>query len=274
MSVHSLTPEPLVALVTGANHGIGAATAKLLASRDADVVVTYFQLSAPTSGADLPAEYYRKRSQDGSAVCSEVEGLGRRCVSIEADLTDPDAPATLLDEAETEIGPVNILVHNASGWRKDSFAEAGRGAVGRRHHPVTVESIDAQLHVDARAGALLTNEFIRRHRARRATWGRIVALTSGVGQGFPGEVSYGAAKAALISYTLSAASEMAPDGVTANIVYPPVTTTGWVTDEVRDFVAQDGEHHHIATSEEVAEVIAWLCLDAGRTVTGNIIRLR
>ena len=61
-------------------------------------------------------------------------------------------------------------------------------------------------------------EFIERHRRHGSSWGRIVSLTSGVGREFPGEVSYGAAKAALISYTLSAASEMAADGVTANVV--------------------------------------------------------
>ncbi len=87
-------------------------------------------------------------------------------------------------------------------------------------------------------------------------------------------MSYGAAKAALISYTLSAAAEMASDGVTANVVYPPVTDTGWITDEVRAFVANDAEHHHIASPAEVAEVIAWLCADAGRIVTGNILRCR
>ncbi|MCB1029038.1 MAG: SDR family oxidoreductase, partial [Microthrixaceae bacterium] len=69
-------------------------------------------------------------------------------------------------------------------------------------------------------------------------------------------------------------AEMAADGVTANVIYPPVTDTGWITDAVRDFVAGDHEHHHIADPAEVAEVIAWLCADAGRLVTGNVIRLR
>ena len=58
-----------------------------------------------------------------------------------------------------------------------------------------------------------------------------------------------------------AAGEQAPD-------------TGWITDEVRSFVAADHDHHHIADPEEVAEVIAWLCAGAGRLVTGNTLRLR
>jgi 3-oxoacyl-[acyl-carrier protein] reductase len=139
---------------------------------------------------------------------------------------------------------------------------------------VTSETVDSQLHVDARAGALLMATFIERHRQRAATWGRIVTLTSGEGRQYPGQVSYGAGKAALISYTLSAALEMAADGVTANVVYPPVRDTGWITDEVREFVAADLEHHHIADPAEVAEIVAWLCSDAGRLVTGNVLRLR
>ena len=62
--------------------------------------------------------------------------------------------------------------------------------------------------------------------------------------------------------------------MTANVVYPPVTDTGWVTDEVRAFVAQSTDHVHVAEPADVAEVIAWLCTDAARMVTGNVIRLR
>lgn len=64
------------------------------------------------------------------------------------------------------------------------------------------------------------------------------------------------------------------NGITANVVYPPVTDTGWITDEVRRFVDASSDHVHIAEPAEVAEVIGWLCTDAARLVTGNIVRLR
>lgn len=258
------------ALVTGANHGIGAATAIALAKLGADVAITYLRTGDP----DKADEYNTARATDGSATTESVEALGRRALAVEADLTDPNVPRQLFDRAEGELGPIAVLIHNASGWRKDTFAPEQPDAVGRAGNMVTETSIDSQLHVDARAGALLMAEFITRHRARGADWGRIVTMTSGDGRGFPGEVSYGAAKAALISYTLSAAAEMAADGVAANVVYPPVTDTGWITAEVEQFVANDFDHHHIAHPDEVAEVIGWLCSDAGRLVTGNIIRLR
>ncbi|CAN5644942.1 hypothetical protein BH20ACT2_BH20ACT2_24620 [soil metagenome] len=81
-------------------------------------------------------------------------------------------------------------------------------------------------------------------------------------------------KAALENFTMSASVELAGNGITANVVYPPVTDTGWVTDEVRVFVAGSADHVHVAAPAEVAEVIGWLCTDAARLVTGNVIRLR
>lgn len=264
-----------VALVTGANHGIGAAVARALAHRGADVVATYLRADPDLdTDASRPDAYLAARTRDGAGIVAEIEALGHRAVAVEVDLADTDAPRRLFDAAEAQLGPVTVLVHNASGWRQDTFASGTPDAVGRVPDGMTAASVDAQLHVDARAGALLMNELIVRHRARGDTWGRIVTLTSGTGGAFPGEVSYGAAKAALISYTLSAASEMAADGVTANVVYPPVTDTGWVTDEVRAFVATDPDHHHVASPDEVAETIAWLCAEANHLVTGNVIRLR
>jgi 3-oxoacyl-[acyl-carrier protein] reductase len=266
----STRPEHRVAVITGANHGIGAATALALAQGGADVLVTYLRTTDPTQSA----AYREQRAQDGAAITAAVSALGRRCVAVEADLADASVPASVFDVAERELGPVNVLVHNASGWRKDTFASVDLDLLGRPNAPVTPATIDANFQVDARAGALLLWEFIGRHRARGADWGRIVTLTSGGMTGFPGEVSYGAAKSALVSYTLSAATEMAADGVCANVVHPPVTDTGWIDDQVRAFVAVDTEHHHVASPDEVADVIAWLCSEAGRIVTGNVIRLR
>jgi 3-oxoacyl-[acyl-carrier protein] reductase len=124
------------------------------------------------------------------------------------------------------------------------------------------------------AAALLIGEFARRHIERGGTWGRIIGLTSSGDLGFPQEVTYGAAKAAQVSYTMSAAAELASYGVTANMVHPPVTDTGWVTDSVRALVDGSSTLFHIATPVEVASVIAYLVSDAAALITGNTITLR
>jgi 3-oxoacyl-[acyl-carrier protein] reductase len=73
---------------------------------------------------------------------------------------------------------------------------------------------------------------------------------------------------------MSAALELAKYGITANMVHPPVTDTGWVTDAVRDFVHSSPTHVHIASPEEVAEVIAYLASETAALITANVITLR
>lgn len=272
-----------MALVTGASQGIGEAIAETLGRRGIAVLCAYLRAPLPAGGeagggADGQTgegSYHWERARGGEEVAERVRAAGGRAAAFEADLADPATPARLLDAAEERLGPVDILVNNASGWVQDSFAADQADAVGRASRPVTPETVARQFAVDAHAPALLIAEFARRHRERGADWGRIVGLTSGGGElGFPGEVSYGAAKAAQTHYTLSAAAELARQGVTANVVHPPVTDTGWITDEVRAFVAASPTHFHVAAPAEVAETVAFLVSDEAALVTGNVITLR
>jgi 3-oxoacyl-[acyl-carrier protein] reductase len=241
-----------VALVTGANHGIGAAVARALVARGASVVVTYLRSAVDPDSA--PERYHENRMREPAAL--------ERTVAVEADLLDPSTPRRLFDAAEEAFGRVEILVNNATGWcRRDSFLDAD----------VRRETFDTTFGVDALASGLMIGEFARRHLAAGASWGRIVGMTSESVLGFPGEVTYGAAKAAQESYTLSAARELLAHGVTANMVHPPVTDTGWVDDGLREIFQRDGAR--VAVPDDVAEVIAWLCSDAARMVTGNVIRM-
>jgi 3-oxoacyl-[acyl-carrier protein] reductase len=259
------------AIVTGANHGIGAATARALARRGCAVLCTFLRLDDPE---ETPQEYRDNRARGGADVVARIEEDGGRAIAVEADLSDPAAPALLFDTAEERFGPVDILVNNATGWLADTFAAAATDRFGRTLQPVTAVTWNRQFTVDAMAAALLISEFARRHIEREATWGRIIGLTSGGSLGFPEEVSYGAAKAAQENYTMSAALELAPFGITANMVHPPVTDTGWVTDAVRGAVEGSRELVHVATPEEVADVIAYLASDAAALITANTITLR
>ena len=262
-----------VALVTGANHGIGAATAQALAACGAAVVVSYLRIPDPGDAA-VPEMYRRNRAMNAAHVLAAIEMQGGRAVAVEADLAEPKTSERLFDAAESAFGPVDILINNATGWVADTFSPRPSDRFGHRQLRVSAETIDRQFAVDARGSALLVAEFARRHAARGATWGRIIALTSGGPTGFPNEVSYGAAKAALENYTMSAAFELAALGVTANVVQPPVTDTGWVTDEVRRHVAERSDLIHVASPDEVAGVIAFLVSEDARLITANKIHLR
>ncbi len=193
-----------VALVTGANHGIGAATAKALAAQGTAVLCAYFR-NEDLGGLDdpsLPAAYRATRMTRAENVAESIRAAGGRAAAMEADLSDASSVPALFDAAEAQLGPVTIVVNNASGWIADTFIPAATDRFGRAQAPVSALTIDQVLGVDARAAALLIAEFARRHVARRGEWGRIIGLTSGDVDGFPEEVSYGAAKAAQVNFTL------------------------------------------------------------------------
>jgi 3-oxoacyl-[acyl-carrier protein] reductase len=276
--VELMPPPPFdlqghVALVTGGNHGIGAATVLSLASCGAAVVVSFLHIPDPGE-AGGPETYRRNRERTADHVLKAVAEQGGRAIALEADLTDVGAPARLFDAAEAAFGAVDILINNATGWRADTFSPTPQGRFGHQQVRVSPDTIDQQFAVDARGTALLIAEFARRHAARGARWGRIVGLTSGGPTGFPNEVSYGAAKAALENYTMAAAFELAPFGITANVVHPPVTDTGWVTDEVRRHVEDRADLIHIASPDDVARVIVYLVSDHAHLITANRVHLR
>ncbi len=262
-----------VALVSGANHGIGAAAARTLAACGARVVISYLRLK-DAADPGIPELYRKNRASDAEDVLADIRAVGGQAIALEADLTDPETPGRLLDAAEAEFGPVDILVNNATGWLADTFTSRASDRSGRNLVRVSAETFDRQFGVDARGAALLISEFARRHEERGAEWGRIIGLVSGGPLGFPEEVSYGAAKAALQNYTMSAAFELSKLGITANVVYPPVTDTGWVTDAVRKEVETRGDLIHIVGPDDVARVIAYLVSDEARLITANVVHLR
>jgi 3-oxoacyl-[acyl-carrier protein] reductase len=265
--------EGRVAIVTGANHGIGAATAETLAAHGSAVLLAYLRLR-DEHDPGIPAEYGEHRAGDAEAVVASIRKSGGKAIAVEADLADAGSVPLLFDRAESELGPVEILVNNASGWRMDTFTASATDRLGRNTERVSAETIDQLFAVDARAAALLIAEFAKRHIDRGATWGRIVGLTSGGPLGFPGEVSYGAAKAAQVNYTMAAALELGSFGITANVVHPPVTDTGWITPAVEAVVRDSGDLFHVAAPGEVAAVIAFLASDLAGLVTANVIQLR
>jgi short chain dehydrogenase len=143
-------PPAHVAIVTGANHGIGAATAAELAARGVAVLATYLRLDRSADPGATRA-YGDQRAAGSSELEASVRRAGGVMVAAEADLADPATIPALFDRAERDLGPVDILVHNASGWLADTFKPAASDRFGRSLRPVSAGSVDRQFAVDTRA---------------------------------------------------------------------------------------------------------------------------
>jgi len=266
--------EGRVAIVTGANHGIGAATARALAAQGVAVFITYLRLRPIAEEAGLPAAYDERRAQTADAIVEAIRKAGGQGAAWEADLADPTTPEELFDRAQAAFGPVEILVNNADAWAADTFLSDTSDRFGRRLVPMSAGTHDHHFLVNSRAGALLIAELARRHIDRGGAWGRIISLTTGGSGGFPGEASYGASKNALESYTMAAAWELGRFGITANVVCPPATDTGWITQAVEAEVIRESPLAHVGQPEEVADVIVFLASQQARAVTGQKVTLR
>ncbi len=267
-----------VALVTGANSplGIGGATATALSRAGARVFVHYWRFQDRLAG---PARYIDASKSSPDEVLARIREYGGTAEAWEIDLADPANVVELMDRVESTLGPLDILVNNARHWEPDTFLLGDREAEARpsRLWPppsanLCAESHDRHFSVNSRAVALLLGEYARRYLARGASWGRVVGLTTGGSAGFPREVSYGASKAALESYTRAFARELGPYGVTANCVEPGACQTGWIEPELEAAVAEQSPLRRVSRPEEVADLIVFLCSDRAGLLTGQCLR--
>lgn len=242
-----------VALVTGATRrrGIGAAIARALAARGADVAFSHWR---PYDAA-FP---WASGANDPDDLAAELTRLGVRAAAIESDLSSPDAPQALLDRAEAALGPVSILINNAAYSTNDGYDQ------------LDAETIDAHYQVNMRGTMLLSVAFARRFAG--GAGGRIINLTSGQGQGpMPNELAYAATKGAIEAFTRSLAPAVMGRGITVNAVNPGPTDSGWIDSELRDVLLSRFPTGRLGEPEDAARLVVWLAGPDAGWVTGQII---
>ncbi len=235
------------AVVTGASRGVGRAVALMLADAGCDVGITY-----------------QSRADAADAVVADLQRKGVRAWAEGGELGDPATAERVFGRAQDEFGGLDIFVGNAGIWPPQDVPLAEMSdAQWRRTIQVNLDSVFYTTRAAAR--------IIRPH-------GRIVLISSTAGQrGEAYHGDYAATKGAVISLVKGLCIELARQDVTVNCVAP-----GWIDTEMCDVPYADGGRERVersiplgrvATPEDIAAPVVFLCSPLARHITGEIVNV-
>ena len=235
-----------VALITGASRGIGAATALVLAEQGLRVVVNHRDSAAQAADA-----------------VAGITAAGGEAIAIQADVTNADDVAAMVAETEQRWGRIDVLVHNALiPFDVTSFAD------------LSWEQLGGKLDRELRAAFLITKAVVPGMISR--DYGRLVYLSTGLSRRpRDGMISLGTAKAALDQFVRYIALELAPHGITANLVAPATVNetkvTGQLTPEQVRALGATNPMGRLVRPDEVAKTVAFLASEDSGFTTGHYL---
>jgi NAD(P)-dependent dehydrogenase (short-subunit alcohol dehydrogenase family) len=232
-------------LVTGASRGIGAATAHAFAA-----------------AGDRVAVHYSSSPDAAEQVLKELPGSGH--VLVQADLADPLAIQTMVDEAAKALGRIDVLVNNAGVYHPHRIRETSYAEWQRAWTDTLAVNLVGPANVIWCAV---------RHMGRG---GRIVNVSSrGAFRGEPNQPAYGASKAAIVSLTQSLARALGPEGIAVTAIAPGWTVTDMaavnLTGDGYDRRRMESPLERVADPSEVAAAIVYLASPEAEFATGTVL---
>jgi NAD(P)-dependent dehydrogenase (short-subunit alcohol dehydrogenase family) len=237
-----------IVLVTGAQRGIGRAIAVRFAAAGADVALNFLDDEAAAKSA-----------------AAEIAALGRRAVTLGADIAKPEQARRLVAEAERTLGPIDVLVNNAAIFPRAPFLELGE------------ETWDAVLDTNLKATFVCSQEAARRMVAAKRP-GAIINLASGAPyRGSLRATAYMASKLGIVGLTRGMARELAPHGIRVNAIAPGIVNTAMPrlgnTEDALAALGRANPSGRLADPDDIADVVVFLATDAARYLVGQVVHV-
>ena len=232
-----------IAVITGGNSGVGAATAKLFAAEGATVVIT------------------ARREAALKEVADEITAAGGEVYAVSTDISKPEDPEMLMQKVMDKYGKIDILVNNA-GITKDNLMLK-----------MTEEDFEQVIDTNLK-GAFLCIKHVSKIMLKQKR-GHIINISSVVGvRGNAGQVNYASSKAGLIGMTKSVAKEIGSRGITVNAVAPGFIETD-MTAKLPEAVVEENlksiPMKKLGKVEDVANLVRFLASDDASYITGQVI---
>lgn len=239
--------EGKVALVTGAQQGIGRAIAVALARDGADVGVNFLDDASAAEG-----------------VAGEIRGLGRRAVTVQGDVSQAASVESMVKTVVDALGPPDVLVNNAGVFPRAAFLE------------LPEREWDHVLGINLK-GSFLCAQAVARALVAAGRPGAIVNISSSAVRGDPRGVHYSSSKAGVVGLTRAMALALAPHRIRVNAIAPGLTDTAQPrygnTEEQIAERAREIPLGRIAQPEEIAKVAVFLASAESGWVTGELIHV-